>query len=133
MPSYRIIVVEHTEGPKTGNIVEKVGTYNPRSKERVIDADRVKYWMSVGAQPSDTVHNMLISLGIMTGKKINVLPKFVEPEKSVEEAPASPKATQDSAPTEDVSMEAAADEPAAEVVAEDSSSEASAKEETPAA
>lgn len=79
MPAYRIIVVEHTEGPKTGNIVEKVGTYNPRSKERAIDADRVKYWMSVGAKPSDTVHNMLVSAGIITEKKINVLPKFVAP------------------------------------------------------
>ena len=126
MPSYRIIVVEHTEGPKTGNIVEKVGTYNPRSKERVIDADRVKYWMSVGAQPSDTVHNMLISLGIMTGKKINVLPKFVEPEKPVEEAaPEAPKA-EEAAPAEEVAAEEA---PAAEEVA----AEEPKAEETPAA
>jgi small subunit ribosomal protein S16 len=92
MPSYRIIVVEHTEGPKTGNIVEKVGTYNPRSKERAIDADRVKYWMSVGAQPSDTVHNMLVSLGILNAKKINVLPKFVAPEALAEEAAPVPVA-----------------------------------------
>ena len=112
MPSYRIIVVEHTEGPKTGNIVEKVGTYNPRSKERAIDAERVKYWMSVGAKPSDTVHNMLISLGILTGKKINVLPKFVEPQK------------EETAPVEEAAPAAAA-EAAAE--------EAPAAEETPAA
>lgn len=121
MPSYRIIVVEHTEGPKTGNIVEKVGTYNPRSKERVLDADRIKYWMSVGAQPSDTVHNMLVSTGIMTGKKINVLPKFVEPEKVVEEA--APAAEAPAA-----AEEVAAEEPAAEVAAEEP-----AAEETPAA
>ncbi len=108
MPSYRIIVVEHTEGPKTGNIVEKVGTYNPRSKERVLDAERIKYWMSVGAQPSDTVHNMLISLGIMKGKKINVLPKFVEPEKAEEAAPA------EAAAPEPASEEVAAEEPKAE-------------------
>ena len=118
MPSYRIIVVEHTEGPKTGNIVEKVGTYNPRSKERAIDADRVKYWMSVGAKPSDTVHNMLVSLGILNAKKINVLPKFVEPEKAVEEA--APEAEAPAA-----AEEVTADEPAA--------TEAPATEETPAA
>lgn len=116
MPSYRIIVVEHTEGPKTGNIVEKVGTYNPRSKERAIDADRVKYWMSVGAQPSDTVHNMLVSLGILNAKKINVLPKFVEPEKPAEEPAAEAPAP-------------AAEEAAPEAAAE----EAPAAEETPAA
>lgn len=144
MPSYRIIVVEHTEGPKTGNIVEKVGTYNPRSKERVIDADRVKYWMSVGAQPSDTVHNMLVSLGILNAKKINVLPKYKAPaeaakdeaeaaaEKAAEqEAKAEAKAAHDAevAAEAEQKEEAAGDVPAKE----DSSSEASAKEETPAA
>lgn len=129
MPSYRIIVVEHTEGPKTGNIVEKVGTYNPRSKERVIDADRVKYWMSVGAQPSDTVHNMLISLGIMTGKKINVLPKFVEPEKPVEEvAPEAPKAAAEEAAPEAVTEEAAPEAVAEEVAAEEPKAEAKEEE-----
>ncbi len=119
MPSYRIIVVEHTEGPKTGNIVEKVGTYNPRSKERLINADRVKYWMSVGAQPSDTVHNMLVTLGILNAKKINVLPKFVEPEKPVEEA--APEAA---AP--------AAEEAAPEAAAEKAPAEEAKAEETPA-
>ena len=109
MPSYRLIVVEHTEGPKTGNIVEKVGTYNPRSKERQVNADRVKYWMSVGAKPSDTVHNMLVSLGIIDAKKINVLPKFVEPEKPAEE----PKAAE-AAPAAEAPAEAAAEAPATE-------------------
>lgn len=91
-PSYRLIVVEHTEGPKTGNIVEKVGTYDPAAKTRIVDAERVKYWISVGAQPSPTVHNMLVSLGIISAKKINVLPKFKAPEAPAEEAaaPAAP-------------------------------------------
>jgi small subunit ribosomal protein S16 len=76
-PSYRVIVAEHARGPKTGNFVEVVGTYNPKTKERALKADRIKYWISVGAQPSDTMHNMLISAGIITGKKINVLPTIV--------------------------------------------------------
>lgn len=114
MPSYRIIVVEHTEGPKTGNIVEKVGTYNPRNKERTVDAERVKYWMSVGAKPSDTVHNMLVSLGILNAKKINVLPKYVEPAKEeVAEAPAAAPAAEE-APAEEAAVEAA-EAPAEEV------------------
>ena len=90
----------------------------------MIDADRVKYWMSVGAQPSDTVHNMLISLGILTGKKINVLPKFVEPQKEetapVEEAAPAPAAEEAPAVAEEAAPEAAAEE-------------APATEETPAA
>jgi small subunit ribosomal protein S16 len=82
-PSYRVIVTEHARGPKTGNFVEVVGTYNPKTKERALNADRIKYWISVGAQPSDTMHNMLIAAGITSGKKINVLPTIVV-------APASP-------------------------------------------
>lgn len=86
-PSFRIVVVEHTSSPKAGKFVEKIGTYNPKSKERNLNIERVKYWMSVGAKPSDTVHNMLVSLGALNSKKINVLPKYVEPKK--EEAPAA--------------------------------------------
>lgn len=74
-PSYRLIVVEHTESPKTGKIVERVGTYNPATKERKINTDRVRHWMSVGAQPSDTVHNMLVSIGVLNTKKIDKNPK----------------------------------------------------------
>ena len=114
LPSYRIIVVEHTEGPKTGKFTEIVGSYNPRSKERKINDERVKYWISVGAQPSDTVHNMLVSAGVIQGKKINVLPKFVAPEApAVEAAPevaAEPAAeTPAEAPAEEAAPEAAAE------------------------
>lgn len=86
-PAYRVIVTEHTRGPKTGNFVERVGSYNPKTKERNLNADRIKYWISQGAQPSGTMHNMLITAGIMTGKKVNVLPK-----KTV--APTPPEATE---------------------------------------
>ncbi len=78
-PSYRIVVLEHTESPKSGNVVDKVGTYDPKSKQRVLDAERIKHWISVGAKPSATVHNMLVSLGIITAKKINVLPAYKAP------------------------------------------------------
>ena len=86
-PSFRIVVVEHTASTKAGKFVDKVGTYNPKTKERKLDEVRIKHWMSVGAKPSDTVHNMLVSAGILNAKKINVLPKFVE--KKTEEAPVS--------------------------------------------
>lgn len=100
MPAFRIIVTEHTRGPKTGNIVEQVGTYNPKTKERTFDADRIKYWLSVGAQASDTVHNMLVSEKIISGKKIvkhsekPVAPVAEEAkaEAKTEEAPTAPVA-----------------------------------------
>jgi small subunit ribosomal protein S16 len=90
-PAFRIVVVEHTASPKAGKFVDKVGTYNPKSKERTLDEAKIKHWISVGAQPSATVHNMLISVGIIQGKKINVLPKFVE--KKEEAAPAESPAS----------------------------------------
>lgn len=96
MPSYRVIVTEHTRGPKTGNFVEKVGSYNPKSKERILNEDRITYWISKGAQPSGTMHNMLISAGIIKGKKINVLPKKtvakIEEQVAAETAAAAPVA-----------------------------------------
>lgn len=80
-PSFRIVVVEHTESTKTGNIVERVGTYNPKSKEKNLIAERILYWLSKGAKASGTVHNMLVSAGIVKGKKINVLPQKSPPKK----------------------------------------------------
>lgn len=79
MPSYRIVVTEHTASPQAGKYVERVGSYDPKSNQRTLVEDRIKYWMSVGAKPSDTVHNMLVSAGILNAKKINVLPSYKEP------------------------------------------------------
>lgn len=110
-PAFRIIVAEHTSSPKTGKFVEKVGTYNPKTKARALSADRIKHWLSVGAKASGTVHNMLITEGVIAGKKINVLPKKRPIAK--EEAPVA-DATPVVAPVAD---EAVKEEPVAEVEA----------------
>ncbi|KKS52985.1 MAG: 30S ribosomal protein S16 [Parcubacteria group bacterium GW2011_GWA2_42_28] len=72
-PTYRMIVLPKTKDPK-GDYIENVGIYNPRSTPKTIElkADRIKYWISVGAQPTDTVHNLLVSRGIIESKKRNV-------------------------------------------------------------
>ena len=114
MPSFRIIVAEHTEGPKTGSIVEKVGTYNPKSKEKKLETERIKYWISVGAQPSPTVHNMLVSEKIISGKKINVLPRKSPPK--VEEGDKA-KAKAETASAGEAAKESSAEEKAEEVTA----------------
>src|SRR3989344_7292785 len=85
MPTYRIVVTEHTRGPKSSSFVEKVGTYNPKTKERALNDERIKYWLSVGAKASGTMHNMLISAGIIEGKKVNVLPRKSPPAKENEQ------------------------------------------------
>lgn len=124
MPSFRIVVTEHTASPKAGKYVEKVGTYNPKSKERVLDADRIKYWMSVGAKPSATVHNMLVSLGIINAKKVNILPAYKEPAPAVAEGSGETK--KEEAPVEAAPAAAPAEAPAEAVP------EAARKEEVPA-
>ena len=74
-PSFRVIVTDSTRGPKSGKYIEMLGSYNPRQKRVALNGDRIKYWMSVGAKATGTMHNILIKEKIIEGKKINVLPK----------------------------------------------------------
>ena len=115
-PSYRVVVTEHTNGPKSGRAVEKVGTYNPRTKERKLDAERITYWISKGAQASGTMHNMLISAGIISGKKVNVLPKKTVPKKEEAAAPEVKAEAPAATNAEEVKEEASAEESKAEEV-----------------
>jgi small subunit ribosomal protein S16 len=57
-PFYRVVVIERTR-PRDGRVVDAVGTYDPLKKpaEIKLDVDRVKHWLSKGAQPSDTVRS----------------------------------------------------------------------------
>src|SRR5437879_2229784 len=59
-PFYRVVVIERTR-PRDGRVKEAVGTYDPLKKpaEIKLDAERVKYWLGLGAQPSDTVRSFL--------------------------------------------------------------------------
>ena len=74
-PHFRLIVTESILKPKTTQFAEILGTYNVKAGIFAAKADRVKHWISVGAQTSDTVHNLLVSKGVIEGKKKNVLPK----------------------------------------------------------
>src|ERR1041385_8285696 len=59
-PFYRVVVIERTR-PRDGRIKEAVGTYDPLKKpaELKLDAERIKHWIGLGAQPSDTVRSFL--------------------------------------------------------------------------
>lgn len=59
-PYYRVVVIEKTR-PRNGRVVEAVGTYDPLKKpaEIKLDSERVKHWLGVGAQPSDTVRSFI--------------------------------------------------------------------------
>ena len=74
-PSFRVVLTESKNAAKSGRFLEIVGSYNPKAGVFTFKEDRVKYWMSHGAQVSDTVHNAMVDQKILTGKKKNVLPK----------------------------------------------------------
>ena len=85
-PSFRIIVQDSRRSPKkTRGVSEFVGSYNARRGTPEINGERVKYWISQGAQPSATVHNLLVDAKIITTKKVNALnkktPVVKDPEK----------------------------------------------------
>ena len=71
-PSFKIVVTDKRRPTRGGRFIEEVGFYNPLKKEKILRQDRVKYWLSVGAKPSPTVYNLLISEKIIEGKKIPV-------------------------------------------------------------
>lgn len=64
--SYRVVVTD-VEFKRDGRVVERIGYYNPRSDplEYRIEEDRALYWLSVGAQPSDSVRRLLTKQGTM--------------------------------------------------------------------
>lgn len=78
-PSYRVVVADK-RSPRDGKFIEIIGHYNPirQPKELVIDGERARYWLGVGAQPTDTVVRLL--------KQVNVLDASG---KVVAEAPAA--------------------------------------------
>jgi len=65
-PSYRVVVAESTS-PRDGKFVETVGFYNPRTEPETIQVkeERVLHWLSVGAQPSDSLVRLLKKVGTL--------------------------------------------------------------------
>ena len=59
-PFYRVVVIERTRA-RDGRIREAVGTYDPLKKpaEIKLNSERIKHWLSKGAQPSDTVRSFI--------------------------------------------------------------------------
>lgn len=70
-PYFRIVAQDIRRAPK-GKYTELLGSYAPLQKKRTILKERVLYWLSQGAAPTDTVWNMLVSEGIVNGKKKSV-------------------------------------------------------------
>ncbi len=74
MPYYRVIAVDKRKDP-WGKPLEVLGNYNPRDPQNKVEvkADRIAWWIEHGAQPTDTVNNLLITNGIIKGDKRKVV------------------------------------------------------------
>jgi small subunit ribosomal protein S16 len=109
-PSFRLVLTDSKNGPKSGKYQEVLGWYDVRrdNKAEQFDVARIKYWTSKGAKVSDTVHNFLVEKKVIEGKKINKLPKKspikkaepkAEGEKKAATAPATAPAAETKAET----------------------------------
>jgi small subunit ribosomal protein S16 len=74
-PAFRVVLTDSKNAAKSGKFKEILGSYNLKKGEVVFKADRISYWMSKGAQVSDTVHNFLVHQKLIDAKKKNVLSK----------------------------------------------------------
>ena len=74
-PAFRVVLTDSKNDAKSGKFLEILGSYNLKSGEVLFKADRIKYWMSNGAQVSDTENNFLVHQKLIPGKKKNVLSK----------------------------------------------------------
>ncbi|MBO6521687.1 MAG: 30S ribosomal protein S16 [Rhodospirillales bacterium] len=154
-PYYRIVVADSRRA-RDGRFIERVGSYNPMlakdSPERVrLDQERIKYWLGVGAKPSDRVAKFLAAVDMGEAPVIHEqtkkhLPKAKAQERMAEaeekkkaaeeaaaaaEAPTEAEAAAEEAPAEEAPAEEAAAEeaPAEEAAAEEAPAEEETKEE----
>ncbi len=70
-PFYRIVIAD-VRAPRDGKFTEKIGTYNPNTNPATVDLnfDRALYWLECGAQPTDTVRNILSNEGVLLMKHL---------------------------------------------------------------
>jgi small subunit ribosomal protein S16 len=134
-PYYRIVIAD-ARSPRDGKFIEKIGTYNPLlakddEKRVVLDSDRAKHWLSVGAQPTDRVARVLDVTGVKERTAKNNPNKGKPGEKAVERA--EERAEKAKAAEEAAAEAAAAPAPEPEPVVEEAPAEAVTEEAAPAA
>ncbi len=106
--SFRVIISEKRY-KVFGRFVEDLGWMNPRTNEVKIDKEKAAYWIKVGAQPTPSVHNLLVREGVIDAKKIPVHQK----PKIEAKAPESEKKQEVEPPKADIKSEETVEQPAA--------------------
>jgi small subunit ribosomal protein S16 len=140
-PFYRIVVAE-AAAPRDGRYVERIGHYNPMAakdndQRLVIDGERAKHWIGLGAKPTERVQKLLSNLSLTAPVEMRDQPKKSAPgkkraEREAEEAAAAEAAAAEAAEAAAAAAEAPAEEAPAEAPAEEAPAEEATAEETPA-
>lgn len=81
--TYRIVVLP-TKSKLVGKYIDDLGWYNPHTDKFMVDSAKVKKWISNGAQPTATVHNILVTAKIIEGTKIPMQKKSKQEPKPAE-------------------------------------------------
>ncbi len=131
-PFYRIVVADR-RAPRDGDFIERLGTFNPllpkeNESRLVVNSERAKHWLSVGAQPSDRVNSLLAGLGLT--KAVDFTSK---PQKTRKKADKLTRAEKRAAAEEEAKANAAAEAEAAKAAAEAPAEEAAPAAEAEAA
>jgi len=113
--TYRIVVLPK-KSKLVGEYIDDLGWYNPHTDKFSVDFDKAKKWIASGAQPTDTVHNILVTAKIIKGPKIRLQKKSkqTKQETSAQEAPAQEAPAQETPAQETPAQEAPAAENPAE-------------------
>ncbi len=132
-PFYRIVITD-SRMPRDGRFIERVGTHNPmvakNHPDRVtLKEDRIKYWLGVGAKPSNRVAGFLADVGLCEKPPIPEQTKKDKPKaKTLERLAAKEEAKKAAAEAKEAEAKAAAEAPAEEAPAEEAKEEAPAEE-----
>jgi small subunit ribosomal protein S16 len=133
-PYYRIVVAD-SRSPRDGRFIERIGSYNPMlakdHPERVVlNTERARHWLSVGATPSDRVTRFLAAADLVSERRIPRQTKKSQPGQKAQErlaaAEEARKAAEEAAAAEAAAP--AAEVPAEEAPAEEAPAEAAAEE-----
>ncbi len=132
-PFYRIVVTD-SRMPRDGRFIERVGTHNPMVAKNhpgrvTLKEDRIKYWLGVGAKPSNRVACFLADVGLCEKPPIPEQTKKDKPKaKTLERLAAKEEAKKAAAEAKEAEAKAAAEAPAEEAPTEEAKAEAPAEE-----
>jgi small subunit ribosomal protein S16 len=105
-PSFRVVLTDSKNGPQSGKFLEVLGSYDARKGTPVLNKERILELVSKGAQPSPTVHNLMVRTKVHKAPKIDVSqkPEVVAAPVAATPAPAAPAPVE--TPTEETATPA---------------------------